>query len=57
MLWKEKKISRSKTEYMCVNETDQSRTVKLQGVAIKKVDYLKYLESTVQKNGGCEMEV
>ena len=39
-----------KTEYMCVNERISSRTVRLQGVKIKKVEDFKYLESTVQSN-------
>ncbi|KAM8853652.1 putative transposon-derived protein F52C9.6 [Synchiropus picturatus] len=50
-------VSRSKTEYMCVNERDPSGQVKLQGVEIKKVGDFKYLGSTVQGNGECEKEV
>ncbi|KAM7373883.1 hypothetical protein PAMP_006573 [Pampus punctatissimus] len=51
------KVSRSKTEYMCVNERDPSRRVRLQGEEIKKVEDFKYLGSTVQNNGECEKEV
>ncbi|WP_139267332.1 reverse transcriptase domain-containing protein, partial [Escherichia coli] len=51
------KLSRSKTEYMCVNERDSSRTVRLQGVEVKKVEDFKYLGSTVQSNGECGKEV
>ncbi|KAK3560234.1 hypothetical protein QTP86_002183 [Hemibagrus guttatus] len=43
------KVSRSKTEYMCVNEREGSGTVRLQE--------FKYLGSTVQSNGECGKEV
>ncbi|MCJ8747081.1 hypothetical protein PDJAM_G00149250 [Pangasius djambal] len=51
------KVSRSKTEYMCVNEREGSGTVGLQGEEVKKVQELKYLGSTVQSNGECGKEV
>ncbi|KAK3528644.1 hypothetical protein QTP70_006345 [Hemibagrus guttatus] len=51
------KVSRSKTEYMCVNEREGSGTVRLQGEEVKKVQEFKYLGSTVQSNGECEKEV
>ncbi|KAK3522406.1 hypothetical protein QTP86_009978 [Hemibagrus guttatus] len=51
------KISRSKTEYMCVNEREGSGTVRLQGEEVKKVQEFKYLGSTVQSNGECGKEV
>ncbi|KAK3507513.1 hypothetical protein QTP70_028066 [Hemibagrus guttatus] len=51
------KISRSKTEYMCVNEREGSGTVRLQGEEVKKVQDFKYLGSTVQSNGECGKEV
>ncbi|KAK3507091.1 hypothetical protein QTP70_005315 [Hemibagrus guttatus] len=51
------KVSRSKTEYMCVNEREGSGTVKLQGEEVKKVQEFKYLGSTVQSNGECGKEV
>ncbi|MCJ8737953.1 hypothetical protein PDJAM_G00030010 [Pangasius djambal] len=51
------KVSRSKTEYMCVNEREGSGTVRLQGEEVKKVQEFKYLGSTVQRNGECEKEV
>ncbi|KAK3538175.1 hypothetical protein QTP70_032565 [Hemibagrus guttatus] len=44
------KVSRSKTEYMCVNEREGSGTVRLQGEEVKKVQEFKYLGSTVQSN-------
>ncbi|KAK3545483.1 hypothetical protein QTP70_007728 [Hemibagrus guttatus] len=51
------KVSRSKAEYMCVNEREGSGTVRLQGEEVKKVQELKYLGSTVQSNGECGKEV
>ncbi|KAK3511370.1 hypothetical protein QTP70_005295 [Hemibagrus guttatus] len=51
------KVSRSKTEYMCVNEMEGSGTVRLQGEEVKKVQEFKYLGSTVQSNGECGKEV
>ncbi|MCJ8739626.1 hypothetical protein PDJAM_G00049200 [Pangasius djambal] len=51
------KVSRRKTEYMCVNEREGSGTVRLQGEEVKKVQEFKYLGSTVQSNGECEKEV
>ncbi|KAK3564791.1 hypothetical protein QTP86_027819, partial [Hemibagrus guttatus] len=51
------KVSRSKTEYMCVNEREGSGTVRLQGEEVKKEQEFKYLGSTVQSNGECGKEV
>ncbi|KAK3543455.1 hypothetical protein QTP70_020933, partial [Hemibagrus guttatus] len=51
------KVSRSKTEYMCVNEREGSGTVRLQGEEVKKVQEFKYLGSTDQSNGECGKEV
>ncbi|KAK3557740.1 hypothetical protein QTP86_000310 [Hemibagrus guttatus] len=51
------KVSRSKTEYMCVNEREGSGTVRLQGEEVKKVEEFKYLGSAVQSNGECGKEV
>ncbi|KAK3562747.1 hypothetical protein QTP86_006961 [Hemibagrus guttatus] len=51
------KVSRSKTEYMCVNEREGSGTVRLQGEEVKKVQEFKYLGSTVQSNGECAKEL
>ncbi|KAK3565400.1 hypothetical protein QTP86_007943 [Hemibagrus guttatus] len=51
------KASRSKAEYMCVNEREGSRTVRLQGEEVKKVQEFKYLGSTVQSNGQCGKKV
>ncbi|MCJ8734931.1 hypothetical protein PDJAM_G00241020 [Pangasius djambal] len=51
------KVTRSKTEYMCVNEREGNRTVRLQGEEVKKVQEFKYLGSTVQSNGECGKEL
>ena len=51
------KVSCTKTEYMCVNEREPSRTVRLQGAEIQKVEDFKYLGSTVQNNEECRKEV
>ncbi|KAK3558849.1 hypothetical protein QTP86_030444, partial [Hemibagrus guttatus] len=51
------KVSRSKTEYMSVNEREGSGTVRLQSEEVKKVQEFKYLGSTVQSNGECGKEV
>ncbi|MCJ8744040.1 hypothetical protein PDJAM_G00101730 [Pangasius djambal] len=51
------KVSRSTTEYMCVDEREGSGTVRLQDEEVKKVQEFKYLGSTVQSNGVCGKEV
>ena len=51
------KVSRSKTECMCVNERGDGETVLLQGVEVPKVEEFKYLGSTVQCNRSCDSEV
>ena len=51
------KVSRSKTEYMCVNEIEGGGTVQMQGADLTKVEEFKYLGSTVQSNGRCDREV
>ncbi|KAI5612237.1 hypothetical protein C0J50_0905, partial [Silurus asotus] len=48
-------ISRSKTEYMCVNEREGSGVVRF--VDFQKVEEFRYLGSTVQSNGECVREV
>lgn len=48
---REIRLSRSKTQYLCGNETNDRRTVRLQGVEVAKLDEFKYLESAVQSNG------
>ncbi|XP_063854033.1 uncharacterized protein LOC135096458 [Scylla paramamosain] len=50
------KVSRTKTEYMCLNGGD-GETIRLQGVQMTKVDEFRYLGPTVQSNGDCGREV
>ena len=42
------KVRHIKTEYMCVNESDGSATVRLQGVDSEKVHEFKYLECGIE---------
>ena len=53
------KVNRRKTEYMWVNERQDSSsgTVNMQGEEVAKVEDFKYLDSTVQNNGECGREV
>ncbi|KAG2462202.1 RTJK polymerase, partial [Polypterus senegalus] len=51
------KVSRNKTEYMCVNEREVSGMARMQGVELAKVDEFKSLGSTVQSNEDCGREV
>ena len=51
------KISRKKTEYMCVNEGEGNNIVRMQGDQLAKVHDFKYLGSTLEDNGGCGREV
>ena len=44
-------VSCSKTEYMCLNETETSGMVRLQGAAVMKVQEFRYLGTTVQSCG------
>ena len=51
------KVSRSKTEYLCVNGENDKKTVKMEDTKVPLVKEFKYLGSTVQENGICEREV
>ena len=51
------KVSRSKTEYLCVNGRNDKETVKMENTKVPRVKEFKYLGSTVQESGGCEREV
>ena len=52
-----KAISRSKTEYLCINGGNDDETVKMEDTKVPRVKEFNYLGSTVQKSGGCEREV
>ena len=54
---REMKVSRSKTEYLCINGRNDDETVKMEDTKVPRVKEFKYLESTVQESGSCEREV
>ena len=51
------KVSRSKTEYFCINGGNDDETVKMDTAKVPRVKEFKYLGSTVQESGSCEREV
>ena len=51
------KVSRSKTEHLCINGGNDDKTVKMESEKVPRVKEFKYLGSTVQESGGCESEV
>ena len=51
------RVSRQKTEYLCIGEGEADEEVKLQGEKLKRVEEFKYLGSTVQMDGGPGREV
>ena len=51
------KVSRSKTEYLCINGGNDDETVKMEDTKVPRVKEFKYLGSTVQESGDCEREV
>ena len=46
------RVSRQKTEYLCIGEGEADEEIKLQGEKLKLVEEFKYLGSTVQMDGG-----
>ena len=51
------KVSRSKTEYLCINGGNDDETVKMEDTKVPRVKEFKYLGSMVQESGDCEREV
>ena len=51
------KVSRLKTEYLCINGGNDDETVKMENTKVPRVKEFKYLVSTVQERDGCEREV
>ena len=51
------KVSRSKTEYLCINGGNDKETVKMEDIKVPRVKEFKYLGSMVQESGSCEREV
>ena len=51
------KVSRSKTEYLCINGRNDDETIKIEDTKVPRVKEFKYLGSTVQESGGCKREI
>ena len=51
------KVSRSTTEYLCMNGGNDDKTVKMEDTKVPRLKEFKYLGSIVQKSGSCEREV
>ena len=51
------KVSRSKTEYLCINGGNHDNIMKIEDTKVPRVKEFKYLGSTMQESGGCEREV
>ena len=51
------KVSRSKTEYLCINGGNDKETVKMEDTKVARVKEFKYLGSTAQESESCEREV
>ena len=50
------KVSKSKTEYLCINGGNDKETVKMEDRKVPRVKKFNYLGSTVQESGDCERE-
>ena len=51
------KVSRSKTDYLCVIGGKDKETVKMENTKVPRVKELKYSGSTVQESDSCERKV
>ena len=51
------KVSKSKTEYLCINGGNNEETVKMKDTKLPRVKEFKYLRSMVQESGSCDREV
>ena len=51
------KVSRSQTEYLCVNGKNDDEKVKMENTKMPRVKKFKYVGSTVQESGSHEREV
>ena len=51
------KVSRLKTEYLCIDGGIDNETVKMKNTKVPRGKEFKYLGSTVQESGSCEREV
>ena len=48
---------RSKTEYLCINEGIDNKTVKMDDIKVPKVKKFKYLGPMVQESDNCERKI
>ena len=51
------KVSRSKTEYLCINGGTDDKTVKMKDTKVPKVKESKYLGSTVHESDSFERKI
>ena len=51
------KVSRSNTEYLCINGGNDDKIVKTEDKKVPRVKEFKYLGSTVQESGSCQRKV
>ena len=51
------RISRTKTEYLCVNKKDSQLPIKLQSTDVPESNEFRYLGSTIQSNGESGREI
>ena len=51
------KVSRSKTEYLCINGGNDDETMKMEDTKVPRVKEFKYLKAMVQESSSCEREV
>ena len=51
------KVSRSKMEYLCVNEGEENGKIAMEGTEINKVNEFKYLGSGINSEGGYNTDV
>ena len=48
---------RSKAEYLCINQGNDKKTVKMGDKKVPRVKEFKYLGLTVKESGSCEKDV
>ena len=51
------KVSRSKTDNLCINEIEEDNRVSMGGRELKKVTEFKFLGSTIDSNGGSMTQI
>ena len=56
-LERDMKVSRSKTEYLCINGRNDDKTVKMEDTKVPRAKEFKYLGSMVQESGSYEREI